>query len=191
MAEAATRIRTQGDDVGTGAGRPRSSLLGLQVVIAVLVLGLAVVGFFWWRASEPVRQVAVPRATNIKTVTVVETGPGKQKPVEPEVQVTKPVTPVNVTKPRPPVISHKPAVKQAVVTKRPKVKTGQLTFDTKPWTEVYMGKRKLGITPLLKIELPAGRHELTLVNQGRGIHEKIKVTITAGELATVRKVLGK
>ncbi len=191
LAEAATRIRQEGDSVGTGAGRPRSSLLGLQVVIAVLVLGLATVGFLWWQASKPVKQVAVPRATHEKTTPVEETSSGQQKPVEPEVPVTKPLTPVNVPKPRPPVISHKPAVKQAALTKRPKAKTGRLTFDTKPWTEVYMGKRKLGITPLLKIELPAGLHELTLVNQGRGIHQKIKVTVTEGKLATVRKVLGK
>ncbi|HUU01925.1 MAG TPA: serine/threonine-protein kinase [Myxococcota bacterium] len=191
LAEAATRIRTEGDDVGTGAGGPRSSLLGLQVVIGVLVLGLATLGFFWWRASKPVQPAVFPPATHKKITPVEETGSGQQKPVEPEVQVSKPATPAKAQKPSSPVTSHKPAIKQAAVAKRPKAKTGWLTFDTKPWTEVYLGKRKLGITPLLKIDLPAGRHELTLVNQGRGIHQKIKVTITAGELATVRKVLGK
>ena len=72
---------------------------------------------------------------------------------------------------------------------KPVVKMGKLTLDTKPWTEVYLGKRKLGITPLLGIELPAGRHKLKVVNKGRGINETLNVVVKAGKKTTVKKTL--
>ena len=68
-------------------------------------------------------------------------------------------------------------------------KNGMLTIDTKPWTEIYLGKRKLGITPLLNIELPAGRHKLNIINKGRGINETLEVVVKAGGKTTVKKTL--
>jgi len=88
--------------------------------------------------------------------------------------------------------SLKPQVRRPESVRPPvtaKVKTGKLTLDTKPWTEVYLGKRKLGMTPLLGIELPAGRHKLTIVNQARGIRETIEVIVKAGKATTIRKTL--
>jgi serine/threonine-protein kinase len=72
---------------------------------------------------------------------------------------------------------------------KPKAKKGKLTIDTKPWTEVHLGKRKLGITPLLNIELPAGRHKLKVINKGRGINETLEVVVRAGKKTTVKKTL--
>jgi serine/threonine-protein kinase len=72
---------------------------------------------------------------------------------------------------------------------KPKAKKGKLTIDTKPWTEVHLGKRKLGITPLLDIELPAGRHKLKVINKGRGISETLEVVVKAGKKTTVKKTL--
>ncbi len=88
--------------------------------------------------------------------------------------------------------SLKPQPKHSGPAKTPvvaKVKPGKLTLDTKPWTNVYLGKRKLGMTPLLGIELPAGRHKLTIVNQARGIRETIEVIVKAGQTTTLRKTL--
>jgi len=72
---------------------------------------------------------------------------------------------------------------------QPVAKKGRVTIDTKPWTEVYLGKRKLGITPLLDIELPAGRHKLKVVNKSRGINESLEVVVKAGKKTTVKKTL--
>jgi len=212
LAEAATRIRAEGDSAEYGSGRTRTSSLALLVGIVGLVLGLGAAGYFWWRSGEnqnastsPLTPAQVeapsvakhdqpkvsPQEPDRKAAAAEETDAGKREPAEKKVDEKKHAAKTLVQKPRPAVISRKPAIKKTVVAKRSKAESGQLTFDTKPWTEVYLGKRKLGITPLLKIDLPAGRHELTLVNQGRGIRQKIKVTITAGKLATVRKVLGK
>jgi len=52
-----------------------------------------------------------------------------------------------------------------------------LRLDSVPWSEVYLGRKKLGITPLLGIRLPAGRHRLTLVNPASGKRRTITVII--------------
>jgi hypothetical protein len=72
---------------------------------------------------------------------------------------------------------------------KPAAKKGMLTIDTKPWTEIYLGERKLGITPLLDVEIPAGRHKLKIINKGRGINETLDVVVKAGEKTTVKKTL--
>jgi serine/threonine-protein kinase len=61
---------------------------------------------------------------------------------------------------------------------------GFLTIDTTPWTQVYLGKRSLGTTPRFKIELPAGKHTLTLVNEedGRKINATRVVEIVSGQV---------
>ncbi|RLB57932.1 MAG: protein kinase [Deltaproteobacteria bacterium] len=67
--------------------------------------------------------------------------------------------------------------------------TGRLTFSTRPWTEVYLGDKKLGMTPLVRLELPAGTHRLRVVNPARKISRVVTVTIEAGQTTTLRKDL--
>jgi len=66
---------------------------------------------------------------------------------------------------------------------------GYLKLDTDPWTEVYLKRRKLGITPLLKVRLPAGRHRLRLVNQEAGLKRFVPVTIHPNKTTTLFKKL--
>jgi hypothetical protein len=58
---------------------------------------------------------------------------------------------------------------------------------TTPWSEVFEGGRRLGETPM-QIELPAGRHALTLRAEGRPAHEET-VEIREGEVTRVRVIL--
>jgi serine/threonine-protein kinase len=44
---------------------------------------------------------------------------------------------------------------------------GYLKARTQPWSDVYLGTRKLGTTPLAEVKLPAGRHTLTFKNPDR------------------------
>jgi hypothetical protein len=60
---------------------------------------------------------------------------------------------------------------------------GFLNLDTVPWTDVYLGKRKLGTTPLVKAKLPAGTLTLTLVNKASGIRVTKVVTIKSGKVS--------
>ena len=54
---------------------------------------------------------------------------------------------------------------------------GTLDFDTRPYTSVYLGRKKLGDTPMLGVRVPAGTLNLTLINDEAGIHETFTVTV--------------
>jgi len=64
---------------------------------------------------------------------------------------------------------------------------GFLRLATQPWTTVYLQGRKLGVTPLVDLELPAGRHTLRAVNPGKGIERTIQVVIHPGQ-TTVKSI---
>ena len=66
---------------------------------------------------------------------------------------------------------------------------GRLTIDTTPWTVVYLGDRKLGMTPLQGVKLPSGRHTLRLENADTGLSQTIAVTIRPGKVTRVRRTL--
>jgi hypothetical protein len=72
-----------------------------------------------------------------------------------------------------------------------KIKNGTLRLKTSPWSIVFLGKRKLGMTPLVGVKLPAGKHKLTAVNAERGIRENFYVTIRPGKTTMIQKKLGK
>ena len=63
---------------------------------------------------------------------------------------------------------------------------GFLTLDTSPWTQVYFGATDLGITPLVRVQLPSGKQKLTLKNPGKGISTTVEVEIQANELTARR-----
>jgi eukaryotic-like serine/threonine-protein kinase len=72
---------------------------------------------------------------------------------------------------------------------KPKKKYGFLRLDTEPWSEVYLGKRKLGITPILGARLKPGTHKLKLVNSQMKIDKTIRVTIRPGRTTKLFKKL--
>ncbi|MCB9633501.1 MAG: serine/threonine protein kinase [Sandaracinus sp.] len=67
----------------------------------------------------------------------------------------------------------------------PAVETGWLSLDTTPWAMVSLDGRLLGHTPLIRLALPAGEHELVLENPERSIRRVYVVRIPAGQ--TVRR----
>jgi eukaryotic-like serine/threonine-protein kinase len=68
---------------------------------------------------------------------------------------------------------------------------GFLRLDTDPWSEIRLGKRKLGITPLLKIRLKVGKHKLTAINRELGIKKTIIVTIRPRRTTKLFRKIGK
>jgi eukaryotic-like serine/threonine-protein kinase len=64
--------------------------------------------------------------------------------------------------------------------------TGRLTLDTFPWTEIFLGNRRLGTTPLFEVNVPAGHHRLHAVNSDSHVDRTIDVDIRPGE-TTSRK----
>ncbi len=67
---------------------------------------------------------------------------------------------------------------------RPRAPTppGQISIDSSPWATVTIDGRALGITPLLHVSLPAGKHRLHAV-LGDGRSRDITVAIEAGRVA--------
>ncbi len=51
---------------------------------------------------------------------------------------------------------------------------GRLTARTRPYSVVYLGRRKLGVTPFAGVSLPAGKHVLTFKNPS---HKTLKKTV--------------
>ena len=76
-----------------------------------------------------------------------------------------------------------------VIARPKKSRPGYLRLDTAPWSEVYLGKHKLGITPLLGAKLSAGTHRLTLKNPQLNITKSINVTIRPGKTTSVFREL--
>jgi serine/threonine-protein kinase len=58
--------------------------------------------------------------------------------------------------------------------------TGRLTVRTTPWSDVYLGGKKLGQAPFADLELPVGTYTLTFKNPSRPTVTK-SVTIKAGK----------
>ena len=46
---------------------------------------------------------------------------------------------------------------------------------------MYLGERKLGDTPLFKVELPAGTHRLRLLNKARAYDQTVVLEVLSGE----------
>jgi serine/threonine protein kinase len=59
--------------------------------------------------------------------------------------------------------------------------TGYLTLDTNPWTEVYFQGKRLGLTPLAYLKLPAGKLKLLLRNREKNIQKTILIEIKPNE----------
>jgi hypothetical protein len=61
---------------------------------------------------------------------------------------------------------------------------GALRVNSRPWSQVYVDGRLIGNTPQMNIPLPAGKHQLDLVNPQLGMKKSLAVKIKAGETMT-------
>jgi hypothetical protein len=62
----------------------------------------------------------------------------------------------------------------------PVAATGTLRLNTDPWSEVYLNKKQLGMTPL-EVKLPVGKHSLSLVNSEHVLSNTVPIIIDAGK----------
>lgn len=68
---------------------------------------------------------------------------------------------------------------------------GSLSVGSSPWTEVYVDGIKLGQTPIVRHALPAGKHELRLINEDKGLDRTLTVDVRAGREAKEYLKLGR
>jgi hypothetical protein len=68
------------------------------------------------------------------------------------------------------------------VTRPQKQAPGLFSIDSTPWATIYIDGNPLGVTPIVKRSLPAGRHKLRAVLKD-GRTKELAIDIPAGRLA--------
>ncbi|WNG30534.1 hypothetical protein F0U62_45870 [Cystobacter fuscus] len=63
---------------------------------------------------------------------------------------------------------------------------GRVQVRVNPWAEVFYEGRRLGITPMPAIRLPAGRRTLTLKNKELGVSRDYRVSVPANGEVTLK-----
>jgi hypothetical protein len=66
---------------------------------------------------------------------------------------------------------------------------GQVAFDVRPWADVYLGKKKLGTTPMPPVSLYEGSYAFRLVNDDLGVERTVQVTIKGGKVKKIQEKL--
>lgn len=122
---------------------------------------------------EPVTSMAEPTVEpTVEPVTTMEA----RRPRNPTAMRPRNPTPVEAT--TPPRMDEPPP---------PATEDGFLTLDTIPWSNVALGNRRLGTTPLIRFRLPSGEHNLTLTNPEQGIRSTYRVVVQPGQ-TTARRI---
>jgi serine/threonine-protein kinase len=62
---------------------------------------------------------------------------------------------------------------------------GFLTVDATPWATIFVDGKSLGITPLISVQLPEGRHTLVARTQD-GREQRMTLRIASGQTMTRR-----
>ena len=75
--------------------------------------------------------------------------------------------------------ANEPGSEQARVV--PSAEPGYLSLDSEPWSNVFLGAKLLGTTPLMHVPLPAGKQVLTLTNPELGTSTSYVVEIKSGQ----------
>jgi eukaryotic-like serine/threonine-protein kinase len=142
----------------TQPARRRHAAVVAGAGLAAGVLALVAV-FLIDREPDPVVYVALP-----------EIKPPPPPPAPP------PVEPAPITEPEP-EIEMAPTSARA-----PKKAPGQLSIDSTPYATIYVDGVKLGVTPIVKRSLPAGRHKLRAVLED-GRAKDLAIDVPANKLA--------
>jgi serine/threonine-protein kinase len=169
--------------------------LALVVASAVALIAVAAVSAaLATRSSErggpasPEPAVPSVAAVEPSAVTVGHTPASMERATDAEA----PATP-STSEPRGPEPSSRKRHADSASKKRPasappeKVAgTGTLAFRIRPWAEIFVDGRSLGITPIAPVDLPAGRHHVLLRNKDIGKERAITTTVPRGETTTLR-----
>jgi serine/threonine-protein kinase len=168
--------------VGPARGARRS---GAMPVIAVLVVALLFLGGMYVLrkggrstpvATEPARtvepiveqaEIAPPLPPPAVEKQTTAEAPKEEAPKEP--LKAEPKREIRAKRAAP---APQPALEKSV---------GFFSLNTKPWSKVVIDGAPHGSTPLFKVTLPPGRHEVRMINEEAGIDASRTIEIVAGE----------
>ncbi|HJZ85278.1 MAG TPA: protein kinase [Polyangia bacterium] len=164
----------------TQVAAPRAGAMGILGVALGLVVG--VMATVWYSRSHTVRPAAIAQdqgaqpsfvMTPVQPPEVMELGPipdgaspkGPQAPSTPETGVERRLDPM--------------AIRHARVQRS--VKFGYVAINTEPWSNVRIGGRLLGATPVREVKLPVGRHKFTFENASLKLRVTVPVDVQEGK----------
>jgi serine/threonine-protein kinase len=167
----------RGEQVVVPPGRSKTPIIVIGGGVMAALLGVGV-----WKFTRPAPEPPKPPEQ------VYNHPPQLPKNPDPPKDPDPPKQPQNNDPPKQPEVAHVDPPKQPEQPKQPKQHHepketapsggyGMLDFDTRPYTEVFIGKKKIGDTPLLGAKVPAGNIKLTLINNEAGVHETFEITI--------------
>jgi eukaryotic-like serine/threonine-protein kinase len=134
----------------------------LWIALALLVLAAGVVFYLRIDRSAPAKPAPPPPPPPVAAVVPADAPVADAAPEEP------PGIEMPPERPKPPVAS--PA------------KPGLLSIDSTPWATIYLDGNSLGMTPIVKRSVAAGRHKLRAVTKDGRTRERT-IEIPAGKLA--------
>jgi serine/threonine-protein kinase len=149
------------------------------------VLGLVAVGLVAWLALAPhdrKSEEAAPDAAagpSEAEAPLKDNGPPEEDSgqgvlkVKPEDKVVGPSPP--------PAMEKKPRGSRKIRKGKKPVRYGRVQINADPWANVYWRGKKLGHTPLMKVELPVGKHVLKLVSPEFGVEKRLNIEVRAGK----------
>jgi serine/threonine-protein kinase len=168
----------------------RSSSLLTIVLVAIIALAIGGVGLYVWNDHEQVVATAPADAVRAAHVSIdaavpvdaveVTVLPADAAPVAVQPPVDAAVTIATHTDNHPPHVQPPPPV-----VKGP---PGFITIDSTPvYATIFVDGKRLGDTPLVRIELPAGRHTVRAVAPS-GAAQNLAISIEAGKTAQTRRI---
>jgi serine/threonine-protein kinase len=144
------------------APRRRRLMAAAAAALAVIAGGVALA-----YALKPAEVIPQPIA--------LPPPPPKEDPeVTPDAGAPVETATVDAGTPRPGALTAKPRGK------------GKLELRVKPWGEVFIGTKSIGITPFAPVELPAGKYTLTIKNPKLGKVRNVPANVEPGKTTVVR-----
>lgn len=68
-------------------------------------------------------------------------------------------------------------------------KTGFLSVNSVPWTNVTLNGKTMGTTPIINRKIPAGKHVVLLTNPVRNLSKRVEIQVAPGEKIRIREIL--
>jgi serine/threonine-protein kinase len=139
--------------------------------------------------AKPARASATPADLPARRAVPQPAAASSTPPAAAESRAVRSAPPPSATSSPPPAAAEPRAVgtaSQSAVAAQPRAfeptsSPGFLSLDSAPWSEVFLGDSALGTTPLLRVPLPPGRHQLTLRNSELGASTTYVVEIKSGQ----------
>jgi hypothetical protein len=177
-----------------------------RMFFLLLLLGLSLATFFFIRthgidlysfvASLDKKPEPAPPPAPEPAVKPPPAAKPEPEPEKPEPEITTPTPEPGGSQPSPssalsvPGLKSKGKPKKVSRPHKPRhalPRYGFLQVNSTPWAEVYVDDRDVGFTPVVKLKLPVGEHEVRLINEGYQIDKSIVVIIEQGKTYNVLK----